>query len=346
MPGRARPRARRRAAAVLGAGLAVTAVLVAIVVGVTWRAGGRRPTAAPAATDRDGVLRVEALLAELARLDRQGASADGDRLLAAFLTDERSPDGLALAWLARGDRGRARTGVWNDEVVTSYATAYARAADPAVQRRALLAVAHSYQERWEWDRLAAAIEVLDELPGPPQADIEALRDRLRLAVRDGAAAAAPASATGRIAGALLVGHPAGSPMTAAASFDVDADGDLDLLAIEGGELVARTAETLTVLARRPVGTLDDIRCVGRDDHGAYAVVAARNTLTGHQLVPLDGGPAIALDPSRSLRVGHCRAIDLDGQRGDELYLLTDGALVRMTRGVGRDRRRSRRRRSP
>jgi|GEM_PF-2409062 len=329
------PRPRRRASRLLTV-LVGLAVLAAVGLAAKIRRADRG-RAGPAALDDRAQARVAALIAELDRLDGQDARADGDRLLDDFLGDERAPDSLALGWLARGDRERARAGDDSDAVLASYATAFAHAVDRGVQRRALLAVAGIYLERLEWDRLAAALEVLAEVAGPDDADVVALRDRWQLAVRAGGGAAGSISA--RIADALLVGRSTGLALTDTTTVDVDGDGTLELLAIEGEALVVRTAATLAEVTRLPLDGARQLRCAGRDARGGYAVVSLRRQPIDFVLVPLDGGPRRAIDPDGSLRMGRCRWIDLDGVGGAELYVMADASLVRMTRTAGSDWRR-------
>src|SRR5262249_44445009 len=151
-----------------------------------------------------------------------------------------------------------------------------------------------YLDRWQWDRLAAAMDVYDTISGAPDPRGEALRERLRLAVRQPGAAAQSSPATATIARALLTGREV-APASSAVTADADGAGRLDLVSVEGQELVIRDADTLRAIARRPYSGPRDLHCAGRDDRGAYAVAMPAGGGDG-LLVPLDGSPTVPLGP--------------------------------------------------
>jgi len=317
-------------------GAALVAAL-AITVGM-WigRCGARRGERTRAsATSAAAASRATALLAEIDRLEGAGQAAEAARLYDAFIHDERDATALTLAWLGHGDRQRARG--QRDAALDSYAAAYARSADPVAQRRALLALSELYRERWEWDRLIAALDVHDHLVGPrattdPRA--AQLRDAARFATRSPDVLASPSASTAALARALLTGRAVPGRAAGALTLDLDGDGTHELLAVENGAIVVRSADGARDLARRPTAGLDDLRCAGRDASGEVWAVMAPSPAAhrGWHLVDVTGGtPAIALDALAPSTRGRCYWADLDGDRRGELYLVGDTILTQVAR---------------
>jgi serine/threonine protein kinase len=318
------PRRRRRA---IGAVIALAVIALALF--VTWRA--RRPAredggggaASPAA-----VSRVDALFAEIDRLERLGNTAEATRMYQAFLDEEREPGAVALAWLHKGDRQRDRGE--REAALDTYAGAYARAGDRELQRRALLALGELYREEWAWDRLAAAIDVLDRLPGPHTPRGEALRQQLRVATRDPQARSGATAISGP-ARELLAGRRADLAASSMMTADVDGDERPEVLSIEGGELITRSGDARRIIARRAAPGLTELRCAGRDAAGAWAVAApSLRSPTWHILDLAGGAPPASLDGLVQGPRGHCMWADLDGDRRNELYLVVDHGLARVT----------------
>ncbi len=316
------PRRGRRWAAAI----AVTAI-AALAIALVRRPGP--PLTAPLGprAHDDAAAQVATLAAAARRLDEQNTPASAERLFEEFVRDARDPTAVTLAWLARGDRERARRDA--EAAIASYATAYARADDDGARRLALLSLGAMYLERWEWDRLAALTEVYDSLAGPPDPTSDALRERMLVAVRDPTAAAHASPATAAIAGALLRGHALASAVRSAQVVDVDGDGAPELVAVEGDDLVVRRGDTLAEQSRRDSGGLDAVACAGRDAGGAFAVLHRATEQRGWMLVPLDGAPPVPLDAFAAVVVS-CRWLDVDARHG-ELYLLANMSLVRVAR---------------
>ena len=307
--------------------VAAIALLVAATIFFIVRGGDARRRAD---TDPGAAARVAELVAELDRLEGQGARAEADRLLGQFLTEEPDQLAVAIAWLERGDRELRRGEL--DAAMASYSNAYARASERGVQRRALVALGALYLERWEWDRLAAAMDVYDGQPGDRDVDGEAQRDRMLLATRAPEASRSSSPPTAATARALLTGRPTTLDLGPFTTADVDGDGVQELLAIEAGAVVVRAADTLAERSRTPAAGLTDLRCAGRDRRGGWAVMAPLHWSTaGWQVVPLDGSPPAAVEATATDLRARCYAIDLDGDGGDELYVVGYNRLLRVAR---------------
>ncbi len=335
--------ARRERRWWLGAGaVAIAAIAAGMVIGRCGARGRtpRPPPVDPAATQS----RVGALFAEIDRLEARGETAEATRLYSAFIDDEREQAALTLAWLSHADRQRERG--LRDAALDSYAAAYARTGDPAAQRRALLALGEIYRERWEWDRLVAAIDVHDGLPAGGggraaaggDARAASLRDQALLAIRSPEAASSSAPATAAVARALLSGRQLAAPATVVLTVDLDGDGTRELLSLENGALVTRSADGARELRRRDADRLDDVRCAGRDPAGgAWAVMSPSSPSSpigpGWQLVDLtDSTPPLVLDALAGSVHGRCTWADIDGDGRSELYLIGDNRLVQIARG--------------
>jgi hypothetical protein len=321
----ARPAPRRRRARFVTA--LVLATFVAVIGGWLFARSNAGARLAPPA-DLYGEARVAALAADLRRLDQEGSEKDADRLLDEFLQEDWAPRTLALAWLVRGDRAHARRD--GDRAEASYAAAYARASDDGTRRRALLALATVYLDRWEWDRLATVMDVYDSVPGRRDPREDELRERLWLARRDAIAASNGSSVARRVAKSMLQGRSLGVEVLSAVPIDLDGDGHDELVTTEGDDLVIRGGDALRELERHPHDGFVELYCAGRDDRGAF-VVAKTRTTPRFRLVPLDGGRPVSLDRFELAVLGPCRWIDLDREGGDELYMLGYRSLVRLSR---------------
>ncbi len=313
----------------LGAALvAIAAIAAGMWVGRRHEVGGGVPArsgpATPAAESR-----VASLFAEIDRLEGRNEPDAAARLYAAFVDDERDPAALTLAWLGHADRQRDRG--QREAALDSYAAAYGRTSDPAAQRRALLELSAIYRERWEWDRLTAAIDVHDRTAGPADPRELALRDQALLAARSQAAARSPATATAAVAGSLLVGRHLDLTAAEVTTVDLDRDGAHELISLEAGALIVRSGDGVRELSRRAAAGADSLRCVGRDAAGAWAVVAPSPSAgRGWQLLDLAGSRApVGLDALAATTRDHCYAIDVDGDLRDELYLVGDNSLVQL-----------------
>jgi hypothetical protein len=318
----------------IGAALvAAAAIAVGMWIGRCGARRGERSQAIAASAAAES--RVTALFVEIDRLAARGDTAEAARLYDAFIDDERDPSALTLAWLGHADRQRARG--QRDAALDSYAAAYARTADPAAQRRALLALSELYRERWEWDRLVAAMDVHDRLLGPrdtadPRASF--LRDAARLATRAPDAASSPTATTAQLARALLSGQAVPGRAAGALALDIDGDTTRELFTIENGALVVRSSDGARVLARHGIAGLDDLRCAGRDPDGnVWAVAAPTHTAgRGWYLVDVTGDATpVALDGLAPSTRSRCFWVDLDGDRRGELYLIGDSILTQVAR---------------
>jgi serine/threonine protein kinase len=323
------PRWRRRPV-LLGAAFAALAALAL----VAFLIGRSAPRRAGPADDAASEARLDELDGELDRLERTGATAEAERLFQDFLEQERDAAVVARAWLRRGDRARLRRDL--DAGQLAYSNAFARAADPVVQRDALVRLAAIYLDRWEWPRLAAAIAVYDRRaparPAPVTREGAMLRDRLMLAkrapeARDSLSPATAAAAT------LLTGRAVDLPIEGILAVDVERDGTEELVTIEDGTLVLRGRDTLDARGRWPIPGLAALRCVGSDAVGAYAAVLDG---TGWQLARLDGpGERVGFDLVRPGTPSRCLWVDLDGDDRVELYVIGARSLFRVDRdGAG------------
>jgi Protein kinase domain/FG-GAP-like repeat len=345
--------------------VAIAAAVAALSGTLTWRLvrHGGRGAAGGSGVDPTAGARVEAMVNEVDRLERAGDPDQARQLFQEFLEQERDVTVVALAWLERGDRERERKQL--EPALVSYSNAYARATDPRVQRGALARLAAIDLDRWQWDRLAQAMDVYERLAGDRDAEGARLRDRLALATRAPAAVASTSAPTAAAAHALLRGVGTGLAATAVVAADLDGDGGDELITLEHGELVVRGGEDLRERRRVSAAGAADLRCVGHDASGAYAVavahpgsgpampaglVAALRGGDAWQLLRLDGDPAppVLLDgvvPSAdavtALVDTRCAWADLDGDGKIELYVTADegagrGVLFRVARdGDGR-----------
>jgi len=314
-------RRRRRGAAVAAIGAVAAALLV--VTSVRRGAPGDGSAASGAA------LRVDELDAVLERLHAEGSPGDEQHLFEEFLEEERDPSAVALAWLHRGDRERGRGD--EEAALVSYSSAYARTAEPTLQHEALVHLAGLYFDRWEWDRLAAAIDV-DRHTGLPDDDRAAtLHERSLLALRDPEARRAGSGTTAVVAAALLRGAPTKVSIDEGPIevVDVDHDGRDELVLAERGDLVVRAAAGLAERWRRRGRDLGMIRCAGDDRRGAYAMTTGETTIQLHRL----GGDAepVVLDLMPARAPMDCAWVDLDGDGAAELYVVGARALFRIAR---------------
>jgi len=317
---------RRRRMIALAAVATTAAALIALALlrrGAFSDHAGRGSATAPA--------RLDDLDAELDRLHAGDSIADEQRLFEEFVEQERDPSVVALAWLHRGDRERRRSD--SDAALVSYSSAYARTAEPALQHEALVRLASLYLDRWEWGRLAAAIEVDGRTGVPADAQARTLRDRSLLAVREPAARLGGAGATATVATALLRGTTVGfeprdipEPI---ASVDVDRDGRDELVIAEGTDLVVRSARGFAERSRRPVSDVAWIYCAGADRDGAFALSAGDATIQMHRLDR--AAPPVVLDLFAVPTPMACAWSDLDGDGANELYVVGARALFRITR---------------
>jgi hypothetical protein len=318
-------RGGRRLAAV--ALLALVALIAALVVSRPDREarGGRGPAVDPA-----GPARVEAMRAAVAHLDAQGDPRGAQRLLDEFVADERDARAAAMAWILRGERLRSRPGVEGNAAAASIATGFALAPDPDTQRRALAALASVHHTRREWEDFAAAIDAYADAPGAATAEGERLLDDRHLLFRDRAAAlASSVPATAAIAGRLFEGRPL--PLNEPRLFDLDGDGERELLGVLDGAVVTLHPHDLRELARAALAPGDILSCPGRDRFGAFLYVITRHP-DGRYRTRLQGFPeGPVIDLGSEVHRG-CATLDADGDGGEELFLATnDGGILRIQR---------------
>jgi hypothetical protein len=174
------------------------------------------------------------------------------------------------------------------------------------------------------------IDVLDRLPGTHLSRGDVLRQQLRLATRDPLARAGDSATTGP-ARELLAGRRADLAASSMITADVDGDPRPEVLTLEGGELITRSGDGRRIIARRAAPGLTELRCAGRDAAGAWAVAAPSLRSPTWQILDLAGGaPPASLDGIVHGPRGHCLWSDLDGDQRNELYLVVDHGLARVT----------------
>ncbi|MBK8265247.1 MAG: protein kinase [Nannocystis sp.] len=173
----ARRRQRRRALALVTAGVAIAALvaLLVIEIGRRWAEHGR---------ERDASAALTAAEARIGETRAAGDDAHARELFAAFV-DDPAHDGtraLARAWLAEAER-RLADGA-QDGAREALAAAYASAPAPDLQVTALRGLAGLLREGRRWDALAGLLALLDREHPDTTADIAGLHVDAALARRD------------------------------------------------------------------------------------------------------------------------------------------------------------------
>ena len=149
----------RRRRLLLAVGALVFAALVTTGGALGWRAHSLHEAArAREAAAAQRLQAMEQRVTELVASDRL-ADADSAFLAYARLDENRGTDALARAWLDRAQLVQEQ-GRHADEL-DAWASAWRQAPAPGRQVEAVLGLAGAFVRRWDWDRLDAALDLLD-----------------------------------------------------------------------------------------------------------------------------------------------------------------------------------------
>ncbi len=132
-------------------------------------------------------LAAERLLAMNSRVDAliaEGRIEEADRAFLTFTSAQAHAQTAAVgeAWLAQARRQRA-AGELKGEL-TALGSAFTSTADGDVQDRALLEIVHTFRERWWWDRMDAALDLINVEDDDVQREVTALRVETAVALGD------------------------------------------------------------------------------------------------------------------------------------------------------------------
>lgn len=150
--------ARRNRAAVLALTAAVLAASAVAMFGVaTWQGSERRQEEL---RQREAADALEALVDRIAQLQQEGRTDDAERAWSTFLEhpDYRTTHALVDGWLLRA--AHAATTDDRDARLAALGMAYANAAGPFDQERALMAMGEGLREERELDGLSSVVETI------------------------------------------------------------------------------------------------------------------------------------------------------------------------------------------
>lgn len=293
-------------------------VLVALA-GVTARLTILRPAATTAsiAAAPASAQRLERLEREMARLRATGDQGAATALFDRFVAQPESAAMHAEAWLRRAERERSAGAL--EPALDSAAAAYQAAPDEPTAARALGAVIAVQLARRRWDELAQALAARGPRRDPAdRAAIEALALATRRPPPSG-----PMTAVGAAAAHLLRGQPTLGQARAAATVDLDGDGQPEVIAhYDDAFWATRPGEP--ELWRMNVPRSGPRSCAWRDRRGAWFAS------TGSAITRLFRVDAHGATPVHQLAIGiRCAFGDLDGDGEAELYVGGPRALVRL-----------------
>ena len=236
--------------------LAICATVALTVIGTAaiWTAQTSSQREADALREEVAQERLTSMNTRVDDLLSHGRIEEADRTFLTFTSADAHIGTAAVgkAWLRQAERNR-EAGKTEGEL-TALGTAYTSTSDAALQDRTLLEIARAFRERWWWDRMNAALELISIDDAAAAAEVLTLRVETAAALGnlDGAlellesadAAGVGSSVFRAMVASLARGTPLGREARSADTLDLDGDGIEEIVVFPkrwGEPLVAYSA---------------------------------------------------------------------------------------------------------